>query len=430
MGPGTGDGDRSPLARARASGADRPERRSRIGLAMAGGGPQGAVYEIGALKALSDGIAGLDLTALHVYVGVSSGGFLGAGLANRMPPEEMVDVIFSAPGQGRNPFRPETFFTPARGEYGRRVAALPRLFGDAVRGWLGSPGDMTFVESLMRLTQALPVGLFDSEPVREYLAELLAEPGRTDDFRELPAKLRVVTADLDAAQAVVFGAPGRDHVPISKAVQASTALPGLYPPVEIEGRYYVDGVLLKTLHASVALDEGAELLFCINPIVPVDTARAVEQGVMRRGKLIDRGLPAVMAQSVRTLIRSRLGAGMSAYDGSYPDADVVLLEPKRDDYRMFFTNVFSFSDRRAVCEHAYRQTHAELLRRREELEPVLARHGMALRLDALRDPDRRPWAPGDRAAEHLRPAPPRGRKGRPAEVDRLEAALDRLDALL
>ena len=397
---------------------------------MAGGGPEGAVYEIGVLKALSDAIEGLDLTALHVYVGVSSGGFLGAGLANRMTPEEMVDVIFSAPGGGRNPFRPETFFTPARGEYGHRAASLPRLFGDAVRGWLGSPGDMSFLESLMRLTQALPVGLFDSEPVREYLATLLAEPGRTDDFRELPAKLRVVTADLDAARAVVFGAPGLDHVPISKAVQASTALPGLYPPVEIEGRYYVDGVLLKTLHASVALGEGAELLFCINPIVPIDTARAVEQGVMRRGRLIDRGLPAVLAQSVRTMIRSRLGAGMSAYDTSYPGADVVLLEPKRDDYRMFFTNVFSFSDRRAVCEHAYGQTRAELLRRRDELEPMLARHGLALRLDVLRDPDRRPWAPGDRAAEHLRPSPPGGRRGRPVELVRLEAALDRLDGLL
>ena len=66
------------------------------------------------------------------------------------------------------------------------------------------------------------------------------------------------------------------------AVQASSALPGLYPPVEIEGRHYVDGVLLKTLHASVALEAGAELVLCINPIVPVDTVHAVEEGMMER----------------------------------------------------------------------------------------------------------------------------------------------------
>jgi NTE family protein len=39
-------------------------------------------------------------------------------------------------------------------------------------------------------------------------------------------------------------------------VQASAALPGLFPPVEIDDQYYVDGALKKTMHASVALDEG------------------------------------------------------------------------------------------------------------------------------------------------------------------------------
>ena len=61
---------------------------------------------------------------------------------------------------------------------------------------------------------------------------------------------------------------------------ASSALPGLYPPVDIDGRHYVDGVLLKTLHGSVALDHGVGLLFAVNPIVPIDTAAAVEKGVL------------------------------------------------------------------------------------------------------------------------------------------------------
>ena len=69
----------------------------------------------------------------------------------------------------------------------------------------------------------------------------------------------LVATDLDSGDSAPFGQPGFDHVPISKAVQASAALPGLFPPVEIEGRYYVDGVLKKTLHASEALEEGARL---------------------------------------------------------------------------------------------------------------------------------------------------------------------------
>ena len=407
----------------------------RIGLALAGGAPEGAVYEIGALLALAESIDGLDLNRLHVHVGVSSGAILGASLANGITIDEIVESVTGDPHSTDNPFRPETLFTLARRDAFSRLGALPRRFGRALGetlGRFGDGGNSRVFGLLSRLGDALPLGLFDNEPLRAYLAERFAEPGRSDDFRRLQTRLRVVATDLDAAAATVFGAPGHDDVPISLALQASSALPGLYPPVEIGGRHYVDGVLLKTMHASVALEEGAELLLCINPIVPVDTARAVEEGVMRRGHLVDRGLPTVLAQSLRTLVRSRLGVGMRAYDSEFPDADVVLFEPRRDDYRMFFTNVFRFSDRRQTCEHAYHQTRADLLARQAELAPLLERHGLRLRLDVLEDEGRNPWA--DRApTESDKPPTPRPRRTttRPVSSDiaRLERALDRLEKL-
>ena len=49
--------------------------RPRVGLALAGGGPLGGIYEVGALLALAESLDGVDLTELDVYVGVSSGGF-------------------------------------------------------------------------------------------------------------------------------------------------------------------------------------------------------------------------------------------------------------------------------------------------------------------------------------------------------------------
>ena len=60
--------------------------RSRIGLALAGGGPLGAIYEIGALCALEESLEGLDFTDLDCYVGVSAGGFIAAGLVNGFRP--------------------------------------------------------------------------------------------------------------------------------------------------------------------------------------------------------------------------------------------------------------------------------------------------------------------------------------------------------
>lgn len=423
MTPGTRDGGSSPSG-----------ERSRIALALAGGGPEGAVYEIGALRALDEALDGLDFNRLEVYVGVSAGSFIAAALANGIDPAQLCRAIVSSE-PGEHPFIPETFLTPAGKELGRRVSSLPRLVTEALGEYARHPLGNSLLGSMTRLGRALPVAVFENEPLRAYLEKIFSKPGRTDDFRELPAKLFVVAADLDSGNAVRFGEAGFDHVPISKAVQASTALPGLYPPVEIDGRFYVDGVLLKTLHASVALEAGAELLVAVNPIVPVDTVRAVEEGVMKRGRLIDRGLPSVLAQTFRTLIQSRLEVGLRAYDTRFEGRDVVLFQPRRDDYKMFFTNIFSFDDRRTVCEHGYLQTRQDLRERRSELEPVLARHGISIRDDVLEDEARDLWCHVglDGPVPGRRPSRRTGKLREPLEpflTDRLASTLDRLDRLV
>lgn len=401
------------------NGKARPATR-KVGLAFAGGGPEGAIYEIGALRALDEAIPGLDFNALHVYVGVSAGAFIAANLANGITTAQMCRALVKHE-PGEHPFVPETFLTPAFREIARRGLTVPSLLLDAVLDYARNPRDQSLLDSLTRMGRALPVAIFDNEPIRRYLETIYSRRGRTDDFRKLKRQLYIVASDLDSGQAVCFGRPGYDAVPISTAVQASTALPGLYLPVDIEGRHYVDGVLLKTMHGSVALEAGADLLLSLNPIVPVDTARAVEAGIMRRGKLIDRGLPTVLSQALRTMVRSRLQAGLSSYRKLYRNADVVLLEPRRDDYDMFFTNIFSFSNRRAVCEHAYLATREELLRRYDELAPIFRRHDLELRRDVLA-------APADLWADLGVPQEDASRRARP--LSDLAAALDRLEARL
>ncbi|HTR21291.1 MAG TPA: patatin-like phospholipase family protein [Gemmatimonadales bacterium] len=363
---------------------------ARIGLALAGGGPEGAVYEIGALRALEEALEGLDLNDLHVYVGVSAGAFVGAALVNRISPSHLARSLIK-PEPGEHPFVPEHFFTPAYAELGRRGLMLPKLLADALLQLGRRPGDQNLLESLTRLADSLPVGVFDNEPIRRYLEKLYARRGRTNDFRKLRHRLIVVATDLESGQAIRFGEPGWDQVPISRAVQASTAFPGLYPPVIIEGRPCVDGVLLKTLHASIALDHGVELLLCINPLVPADTAHGIETGLLKPGALLRRGLPSVLSQTFRTLVHSRLEVGMAAYAIRYPHADVLLFEPAADEYKMFFTRIFSFSSRRRVAELAYRATRADLRHRHKVLIPMLARHGITLRTDVLADQDRTLW---------------------------------------
>ena len=377
---------------------DRPKAASQgsgatLALALAGGGPEGAIYEIGALRALEEALDGVDFNEVPIYVGVSAGAFVGSCLANGISTALLCrSVVHDEPGE--HPFRPELFLTPAFGEWVRRGASVPGHVVEAVADYLFKPDHEGGIVSALveRLGRALPVGIFDNRGIREYLEKVFSLGERTDDFRELAARLYIVATDLNSGEAVRFGEDGLDHVAISQAVQASTALPVVYPPVDIDGREYVDGVLLKTVHASVALDAGADLVLCVNPIVPVDTARAVERGIMRRGKLIDRGMPGVLAQTFRTLIHSRLTTGIAAYEGRYENADIVLFEPSRDDYQMFFTNIFSFDARKAVVEHAYHATLRDLAARRNELRPIFEAHGITLRDDVLDDPAPRLWS--------------------------------------
>jgi len=403
--------------------------RAAVGLALAGGGPEGAVWEVGALRALDEALEGIDLNDLGIYVGVSAGAFLAANLANGLTPTQMCRAIVKHE-PGGHPFNPEIFFTPAVGEFVRRGLSVPLHLARAVGEFLANPGDRSLLDSLTRLSRALPVGVFDNEPIRKYLRTIYTMRGRTDDFRRLGRRLFVIAADLERGVPVVFGSEGWDHVPISRAIQASAALPGLYPPVEIDGHRIVDGVLLKTLHASVALDAGAKLLFCINPIVPIDVTlhNAATDAEDSDGgfDLERRGLPTVLSQTFRTLIHSRLAVGMKAYETRYRDANVVLFEPDRDDYQMFFTNIFSFTARREVASHAYRATRRDLFERADELEPILARHGARLRRDLLEDEDRDLWEGVGLPREERRSRT--GSAGR--TLERLDQALDRVDKLV
>lgn len=253
----------------------RKPRQHPIGLALAGGGPFGAIYEIGALMALQESLEGLDLNEIDCYVGVSAGSFLAAALANRIPVDEIYR-LFIEDGRGDGGLTPELFMRPAFGEYLRRARIVPPLLARSAWRYLTRPFAGGTLESFAALGRAIPTGVFDNEAIHEYLAAVFSQPGHTNDFRALSHRLYLVATDLDSGASVSFGRPGSDHVPISKAVQASAALPGLFPPVEIDGRHFVDGALRKTLHASEALDDGVKLVICVNPIVPFDAKLAAE----------------------------------------------------------------------------------------------------------------------------------------------------------
>jgi len=367
----------------------RTKKKPRIALALAGGGPLGAIYEIGALCALEESLTGLSFNELDAYVGVSAGGFIAAGLANGMSPRELCASFIENAGAEHDIFKPSVLVRPAWGEIAKRLATLPLLIAQASYHYTFKRRSMSAV--FERLGRAVPAGFLSNAMIDVQLKRQFSAPGRTNDFRQLERKLVLVATDLDSGDSAPFGQPGFDHVPISKAVQASAALPGVFPPVEIDGHFYVDGALKKTLHASVLLDEDVDLLICLNPLVPFNSTRAPQHRVMTGKpihKLVDGGLPLVLSQTFRTMIHSRLQLGMKGYERSHPNTTIVLFEPDQRDPEMFLANTFSYSQRRMLAEHAYQQTRQMLRSRRGQLASQLAPHGVRIDTGVLDDAGR------------------------------------------
>jgi len=369
--------------------ADRPTTSGhRFGLALAGGGPLGAFYEVGTLHAIGEAFDGLDLTDLDMYVGVSSGAMIAAGLVNGYDTTDM-GVVFIHNASLEFPMRPGLFLRPAFREYLRRIASVPGLAVDIMKDYLRDPGK-DWAEAIDPLGRLVPTGLCDNRPFERFLARMFSAHGRTNDFRELRHKLYIIATELNSGSSVRFGEPGHDHVPISRAIQASTALPGLYPPVPIDGHTYVDGALMRTMNASLLLDAGADFIICVNPLVAFDASSVpARKDVKRRDlDLTRRGLPTVLSQTFRALIQSRMLVGHRTYKQSYPGTDVLLFEPDRGDHELFFKNPFRYADRKELAEHAYQRTRRDLLANADALGRIFARHGIRLRVDRLEDRSR------------------------------------------
>lgn len=347
----------------------RRKKRSKVALVCAGGGVTGALYEIGCLKALDETLD-LDLTNLDFYVGVSGGAFVASLLASGFGPGEMYREITTG---GASPFGvpAAAMFRLGVAEYARRALRLPRAAFKAAQalfsGDTSSPRDV-----FLPFLEVIPPGLLDNSGVEEFLRNLLSRFNKTNDFDELHTPLRIIAVDLDRGETVAFGDKQHRSVSISEAVQASTALPGLYRPVHLKGKDYVDGGVTKTAHINLAIRQGADLIICINPLVPI--LNGAPRSML--GPLSSHGVDTVLGQVLRILIHGRFEYGMDRYRTEHPEVDILLIEPTRDDLTMFRYDIMRYSARKALTRHGRLSALETLKHRKPALEETLARHGV------------------------------------------------------
>ena len=373
----------------------------------AGGGVTGAVYEIGALRALEE-LLGRSVLDFDLYVGVSGGAFVASLLANGISPVEMYDEVVM---HGTRPFGVSAapVFSLGLADLLARAARAPRVVADAF--WTAMTGEGRNLADLgLSLFELLPAGLLDTSGMQRYLQQLFRTRGKGDSWQDLARELYIVAVDLDDGSAVAFGEDGHRDVPVSRAVQASIALPGLYRPVRIGGRDYVDGGVKKTAHINLAIRHGADLVVCINPIVPI---RNDTRNGPLGGHLSEKGVTYVLDQALRIMLHGRMQYGLERYELEHPDVDILLIEPERDDLQMFSFNIMRMSARRLVAENGYRSVVDGFARNRASYARMLKRHGISLQ-----------EAPG--SAD-----PPARRRGGGSPLARaLDGSLDRLDGKL
>jgi NTE family protein len=356
--------------------APRRRRRSKTALVLGGGGLTGGVYEIGALRALDLLSVRRTVNEFDVFVGTSAGSFVAAAIANGVTPEEMMRAIIRDQPSRFPDVRAGALLRPNYREFIGRGLRFPLRLAGVMRDLARDLGQVSAVDVVLALAEALPTGLYSGEGLERYVAEILADPERTDDFRRLRPELYLVATDLDSCERAVFGAEGLDHVPISRAVSASSALPMVYKPVEIDGREYVDGGLVSTTNLDIAVEAGAEFIVVVNPLVPYIADPELAAGSRRR--ISDMGFPQIGYQAFKLLAHQRLHELARRWEDRYPGVDIILIEPEPTDELMFRTNVMNFTSRVAIARHGFESVTLHLAHEYRHFKEICARHGIEI----------------------------------------------------
>lgn len=228
---------------------------SKTALVLGAGGLVGEAYEAGVLSALYERL-GWDAREADLIVGTSAGSLAGTLLRCGISPHDMFafETNRSMSDQG-NALLAKIGDVPSGGppvRFPRRPRLpSPALFARAMRHPWNSRAGL--------LCAALPVGRMDTHPYMEKLRFLTGNSWPEKD-------LWIVAARLPSGKREVFGTKGCPPCDVPLAVSASCAIPGVFAPVHIDGRMYVDGGVHSPTNADVLAGHGIERVVVVSPM--------------------------------------------------------------------------------------------------------------------------------------------------------------------
>lgn len=231
-------------------------------LVLGGGGIFGIAWELGMLTGLAEADAGV-LEAADIIVGTSAGSTVAAQVTGGKPLREVY----------------ERQLEPATGELTAKFDAdqMQAVFVDAVRS--GPTGQ----QRRARIGKlALSVDTVPGEARLEVIRQRL--PRHTWPDRDV----RVVAVDAESGEPAVFDRTS--GVGLVEAVAASCAVPGIWPPVSINGRRFVDGGIRSTTNADLVAEADIVLILAPMPdmaaVFDPEIGAVIEQVTSRPGTLV------------------------------------------------------------------------------------------------------------------------------------------------
>lgn len=347
-------------------------------LCLAGGGVTGAMYQVGCLAALEERYADFEATDFSMYIGAASGGTVAALLAGGISATRLYRSLLD-PADDLFPLQRHHLLRFDMREWKRMALSSVGALRHAIASAANRPLNIDLWAEVDRFTDSLPAGIFNLDGYEKFLSEVLTRRGISSNFNSLPRKLLLLASDVDGGERIAFGEPPFDHIPLPRAVIASTALPPIFAPVRIQGRDYIDPGLGETGHTDLAEARGADFILCINPMVPVRTnvqGSAVPTGHGRKRRVRDKGMLWVVSQSTRLSAQSRFTLGLRRFRASHPGTSIVMLEPSPDDALMFMYSPVNFAARRTILEDGYRTTIHMLSKPDSPLSKAMANKGL------------------------------------------------------
>jgi NTE family protein len=211
--------------------------RPKIGLVLSGGGARGVAH-IGVLKVLEEIRVPVDF-----IVGTSMGSLVGGIYASGMSPDEMEKRIKAMDWEDifrDNPARQDIPWRQKRDDY-EGLYGLELGFRDG--------------------KILLPMGTSSGYKLEFLMTDFvgLKEGRASSSFDTIPIPFRAVAMDLENGGMRVF-----DRGVLVMAMRASMSIPAAFAPVEIDGRLYVDGGMVRNLPVDVAREAGCEIIIAVN----------------------------------------------------------------------------------------------------------------------------------------------------------------------